>query len=486
MSIVAFFTVNKSLDFAGNQILYDASGSSGTISSYTWNMDDIAPLEITPTASANHRYIAYGSRKPSLIVYNGLSASEEYFLDNGILINPQPEIVISGHPIVNSEVSFYDHNAPFYFAGTISAMVFDPGDGSLPTSGLVDDIFLHTYTSSGNVNVVLSAFDTAGNASFDCRAITILMEADYIEKSAYINICGPDNSRVGPAKKINLTNFLPDYLQEEEFYDLVKFYEDFLNEMYSGINGMTMTETQTNTSASEIRFEIPDEDLSTNPQISILEKIKRIAELHDPDLIDMEYIQFFANYLGYNININSSEIGNFGTFNTDTTICSASDINKYTRFIIGNLPTWYKIKTTDNMVQIMLYSFGLISEIVQFYTKRIADGGYDPYLVNWKMNSENFTNIPDSWFPTPHFSVLIDIDKTLNDNPDDPDILSKIMIQGDRIIKAVHSVRPINTVFHKLLAKSSLPLDPLYVGAENRMRRYIRIDPEGYSDWWNT
>ena len=34
--------------------------------------------------------------------------------------------------------------------------------------------------------------------------------------------------------------------------------------------------------------------------------------------------------------------------------------DKYLRFIISNLPTWYKIKTTRNSIRIMLFSFGII------------------------------------------------------------------------------------------------------------------------------
>jgi hypothetical protein len=389
MSLVAFFVANKNLDFVGNQIHFDASESVGEITSYAWAMDDVVPIELTTIASATHVYQNYGSRKPSLIVYSGLSASDEYYLSADLDINPRPQIEISGLPRVNTELLFTDHNAPFYIPDSISRIWFDFGDGSAIVSGDVDDNFYHTYSTIGDMNVFLSAIDISGNTALDGQTIRILDGQNYLEKEDYISLCGPSTIRLAPDKLINLVDFLPDYLQETDIYDLIKFYEDFLNEMYSGINGLEMTETAINTSASEIRFSIPEENLSDDPRISILEKIKRLSELHDPNLIDIEYIQFFAKYLGYNIDINRTEIGGFGAFDSDSTVCSAAESEKYMRFVVENFPNWYKIKTTKNMVQIMLYSFGLIGDIAQYYTKPIAQGGYDENMVNWKIDIDD-------------------------------------------------------------------------------------------------
>ena len=484
MSIVALFTANKSLDFAGNPIAFNASGSTGPITSYAWNMDDVTPTEITTVASAAHSYEHYGNRKPSLIVYNGLSASSEYFLPTDLTINPHPHIRLSGTPIVFNEVAFSDYNAIYYTPGTIDRLWMNFGDGSPVTSGGTTEIFYHTYSATGAVDLYLSAVDISGNSSVDHRPITILMGSDTSEVSGYISLCGPDTKRLGPDRLINLTNFLPDYLQESETYDLVKFYEDFLNEMYSGINGMVMTETQINASASELRFSIPDENLTADPRISILGKIARLAELHDPELIDIDFIQFFAKYLGYNIAINRTEIGGFGTFDVGETECSAASQEKYIRFVVSNLPNWYKIKTTKNLVQIMLYSFGLIADIAQYYTKPISQGGYDQNMVNWTLDeNDDLEHIPDDWFPTPHYTVKIDIDKSIEDDPDNAQILNIIMQQGDRIIRAIESVRPINTVFHGLMAKTTEKMDA-YIGAQTRFSRYIRIDSDGPADFW--
>ena len=67
---------------------------------------------------------------------------------------------------------------------------------------------------------------------------------------------------------------------------------------------------------------------ATTSGISIIEKINRLTELHDPDLINLDYIQFFANYLGYDVDINRDELIN------------QDEIEEYLRFVIRNLPTW--------------------------------------------------------------------------------------------------------------------------------------------------
>jgi hypothetical protein len=300
----------------------------------------------------------------------------------------------------------------------------------------------------------------------------------------YISLCGPDNRRFGTCKSINLTNFLSDYLQETDVYDLVKFFEDFLNTMYSGLCGFQTVETKINTSASTLAFNTPSQNLSVDPRISILEKIKRLTDLHDPDLIDIEYIQFFAKYLGYNVEISRGEIGGFGSFETSATVCSASENEKYLRFMVANLPNWYKIKTTRDMIKVMLYSFGLVGDIVQYYTKPIAQGGYDRNFINWKPDdNDDLATIPDNWFPTPHFSVKVDIDRSIDENSDVYNILNILMASGDKIIRAIESVRPINNVFHNLTAITTEYID-LWVGAQTRFSRYIRVDPDGYADWW--
>jgi len=314
-------------------------------------------------------------------------------------------------------------------------------------------------------------------------------------REEYISLCGPDVTRYGDDRYINLVDYLPLYLKGSDVETFTQFFQDFLNEMFDGVGGSSISSTDLDvtttygasgtmsgsytfdssampTSASEVQEY--DISASTVDKISILEKVKRLTELHDPDLIDIEYIQFFAKNLGYNINLTrdqigvGSDVGNLATL--DPTACSATDQSKYLRFMVRNLPNWYKIKSTNNAVKIMLYSFGLIGDIVEYYTNQYNTNG------NWVLDYDgSLTDIPNDYFPTPHFAVVVNVDESAN--------ISLDAARREKILAAIESIRPINTVFEQLSAYM-LRTITLYAGLVTRFNKYIKITSNGYSDYW--
>lgn len=352
--------------------------------------------------------------------------------------------------------------------------VIAPVDGSTTVNPTTDT----TYT--------LSAWADFGGVSADTSVTMLTITGDNCAtKDDYIQICGlRDPARFGLNRYINLTEYVPQYLQGSETETFVKFFEDFLNIMYDGFNGLvvsstelpitrdvpddndkyyTYTESVSSTSVTamtsaddvdRIDYETSsgpvEENLSIplldgelySQKISILEKIYRLTELQDPDLIDIEYIQFFAKNLGYDVNINRAEIGtNLGELTNQAAsatsgVCDDYDRDKYLRFVVRNLPTWYKIKTTKNAIKVMLFSFGLIGDLVTYYS--------NDYDQNWKLDSQDdLVNIPDNYYPTPHFNVQIDLDDSIN----------AISLDWDRrrkVINGIESIRPLNTVFERL------------------------------------
>jgi hypothetical protein len=195
---------------------------------------------------------------------------------------------------------------------------------------------------------------------------------------------------------------------------------------------------------------------SATPKYSILEKINRLTELHDPTYMDEEYLQFFANYLGYNVNINFAELGTLSEFNTDNG-CSEVDKSKYLRFVIENLPNWYKIKTTKNAVRIMLYSFGIIGDLVDLYTK----GKYVSFM------DENDPLLNSDYYPSPHFAIVIDLDASVTSYSFDYE-------KRDKIIRAIESIKPINTVFEKISGRMTRTIN-LKATAFHKGNVYQRI-----------
>src|SRR5689334_14453216 len=107
----------------------------------------------------------------------------------------------------------------------------------------------------------------------------------YTTSAALLSSCGPPDMLrlVSGGREINLVEFLPSHLKDSEVNDFTEFFQDFLNSLYF--------EKHFPTSATGL-------EIFNRRKISILEKITRLTELHDPSLVDIEYIQFFANYLG--------------------------------------------------------------------------------------------------------------------------------------------------------------------------------------------
>ena len=266
-----------------------------------------------------------------------------------------------------------------------------------------------------------------------------------------LSSCGPSEPlRLDPNKTIDIVQLLPNYLKESETNDVVSLiFQNFLNTIYD--------EYLLTTSAS-------DYELDNIPKISVLEKINRLTELHDPALVDIEYIQFFANYLGYDINVNRGELGVIQDQNPDDPAVQ-EDVKRYLRFIVSNLPTWYKIKTTNDCVKIMLFSFGLIGDIISRWTNDYRED-IGPNWISFVDGTDSLSDIPSDFYPTPHFLVSINLDTSestfLNPNT------------RNAVFNAIKSIKPVNDVFDGFLGLTrSQPT--VYVKASVRNKLYLHI-----------
>lgn len=252
-----------------------------------------------------------------------------------------------------------------------------------------------------------------------------------VNKSGYVVVSG--KNRIGvyteyrynnyaitcsTGRQINLTNYLPEYLQEDNYgntsetKEFLGVFEKYLNSMYSNV------------------------DSSCN--LSTLEKISRLQKLHDIDTIEPEYITNYSNLLGYKSGFNASEIGTFGYFDPNITYSDTTEeyMNKSLRFVVRNLPNWYSIKTTRNSLKIMLLSFGIIGDIMEYYTT-----DYDKDWYSNKIEEGVLVNldIPETSYPTPHMSIGVNLSLTTN---------GTIYKDGqlNNVLNAMESIRPANVV----------------------------------------
>ena len=293
-----------------------------------------------------------------------------------------------------------------YTNGIVSASIglTTASTGTIVTSGIQSLAGVSKYsvpvTVSANGVVQISAMNYVGQT-------TIFTEQNFVIA------CDTNRS-------INLTNYLPQYLRDNydgspsEFYQFTQFFESYLNTIYQDVD---------------------------NPcNLSVLEKTKRLQDLHDIDKIETGYIPYYAQMLGYNVGINKGELGLFSTNSNKIYNDSLSDYqNKCLRFVVGNLPNWYSIKTTRNAVRIMLLSFGIIGDVIDYYTK-----DYDRFWMPNKTTTGQYVadNIPPDWYPTPHISVGIDLT-----NSENSVVYSN---QTTSILNAMEDIRPANVVIEGL------------------------------------
>ena len=340
--------------------------------------------------------------------------------------------------------------------------------------------------------------DVAGWYPIGCHVaneILITSASACESKNDYITISGPGvdggSIRFGSNKLINLTNFLPQYVKQTDTSAFLYVFETYINEMFDGENGFILSavdltinklyvttsgisggvsgtlldigarnfnfdmgtsstsaiSTDANNEAKKVSFILPDNYYSLNPKISILEKIKRLTELQDPDLIPIktnyDFISLLGRNLGYQVDVNRENMQYTGNIDNSAYIedntYSAVDVGKYLRFMIANLPNWYKIKTTENAIRVLLYSFGLIGNINNYYTQ-----DYNKYWLLDEGSVHGLDEIPDDYYPSPHYAVLVEIEDNLG---------SEVSFDEERrnkVVNAINSVRPVNTVFEKL------------------------------------
>ena len=302
----------------------------------------------------------------------------------------------------------------------------DNGIGSVsPTSGtipldLIAGTYAFTLSAYDGVDVITETVYGTYDTLYTSAGLPVDLEVCK-QKEDYIKTYGVDEIRYGINRDINLVEYLPEYVQRTETKLLVEKFQCYLNNIFSGqknysldenlLDIVTCSSSACGTSAVDNRYtydnvsgdvltptykpvgevfikdicNVPDEstcregldaennpivdELFNNDRISILDKIFRITDMFDPDLIPIELIQFYAENLGYSVGINREAI----TTVTDDPRAVEFEQKRYLRFMVRNLPTWYQLKTNRSSIKIMLYSFGLVGTFVYYYTKNYCD-----------------------------------------------------------------------------------------------------------------
>jgi hypothetical protein len=257
--------------------------------------------------------------------------------------------------------------------------------------------------------------------------------------------------RCAEGRKTNLVNYLPEYLRyssvgaSPEIFEYLSFFEDYLNTIYTDVDG--------------------------GCNISMLDKTYKLRELHDIDKIDSGYIPYLSNMMGYDIDLNREEIASYQSYLGEYNDSKSEYVDKILRFVVKNLPSTYNIKTTRNAIKILLLSFGIMGNVLEYYTT--------DYLNDWVVNNTDFkkqyveADMDKDYFPTPHISIGIDLRNTPNE-----------IATGDslqRVLDAVESIRPANIVVEGitgLVKDVQLPSFTVYTRFETTNVIEVRQDSQ--------
>jgi len=462
-------------------------------------------------------------------------------------------------------------------SGAVSASI-DNGVGWLDTSVISAGNL--SVSATDDVTYVLSAIDT--NGCLITATATAIINLGTISacvlKKNYISLFGPEHIRWGDCRDINLIDMIPQTLIGTDTETYIQVYQDYLNEMYAGSCGYTLGASALDTCACEVSacllsavnnfyehqtylsggisantLHTPTDDVEKvflsdfcqipRKKISVLEKAYRLTELFDPDLIPIELIQFYAQNLGYEVGLSRDNVG-LDFDGTQTVSQESINQKKYLRFMIRNLPTWYKIKTTRNSVKMMLYSFGLVGDFIYYFTRNYRDpktgiglnsldsgtietSGLNNFAVTddmtykelqelkcnlsqweeFKKNKKAYFNMLNDLQPTGNDDWLltnvnpVSVKEDISNIPDEffssPhfrvwfDILESLatgnfttdLHKQKLISEAIKAIKPINTVFEGITGVFKTLVDVYYVPVP-RFRKHISLFSDGYADWY--
>jgi len=208
-------------------------------------------------------------------------------------------------------------------------------------------------------------------------------------------------------KKINLEPFVPMYLKESQYFDFVKFTEDFLNTMFYSNDA--------------------------NCKVGILKKIEDLRNLHDIERIDRIFLNDFAKQYGSTIKINEENLVNLLTIFSDKNKESfdEEDLTNYIREAYRILPYYNKIKGTDESIKLILSTFGCSCEIIYKWLSKID--GYDELFENIEEGIDR-----DSYYLSSHFNVDLGIKNYLIEEY--IDIVKPVK-------ELIFSIKPVTRVF---------------------------------------
>lgn len=215
----------------------------------------------------------------------------------------------------------------------------------------------------------------------------------------------------GGGRKYNIRRFVPSYLRNSDFGDFIEWFELFINTFYLGL----------------------DKKLN----ISGLEKIARIANFNDIDMIENALLQHYSNEFGNEIPFNKDVIGNLtNTFNTFSFgYRDEQEVYEIIKYVLENLPNYNKFKGTNIGVYGSLKMFSLSCKIINLWVKKD-----EPIETNPKFIEENAIKDFTDLFQTGRFNIDVNSQvsfKSINENL-------------EYFVAIIQSIKPITKILNNI------------------------------------
>ena len=192
----AAFTTSGPLEEGATQS-FDASESTGTNLTYSWDFDD---GETAAGEQTTHVYAQAGTYTVTLTVVDDNDRSDEVSREldiTAVTVTPDPPTAsfgFTGNPVINQDLSFDAGDS----MGAGLNYTWDFGDSSLATGVEVT----HAYSEPGDYTVELTVTDSAGQTDTATQTVTIAASAFTLESKVTADD-GESDDRFGSAIAID-------------------------------------------------------------------------------------------------------------------------------------------------------------------------------------------------------------------------------------------------------------------------------------------
>ena len=301
--------------------------------------------------------------------------------------------------IFNPNVEFYEAGIPIIARLAGGDKEYNPAENNITDASAMADIDMTTYDDTeyektGVIRFKIVNIKTAGYLEIEAWLETgVKLFDDMVKTSTYaIEKCGPWIIQDAEGRKYNIQRYAPKYLRHTDFYEFVKFFELYLNTVYT--------------------------NMTKGTNISILEKIAKIGDFNDIDRIEHNMIWHYAKQFGmeYNIDLQTMIDLNLG-FHGDGVINSRTedDVIDILKYALKNLPMYNQLKGSEKGMVFAMKMFSLSCKVINLWCKLGPEVQEHPDFVEEDRMFDFTSHFLTSRFNLEFNSLNVDF-PTFNDN----------------------------------------------------------------------